>query len=168
MKQKLRLEYVRGVESPAAQVFLELARPYMAETRTEADEGIDEEKFLQSILRRQGEPDRWLALFMLGDEAAGFAHFKVDPEDRPGWGFVMEYYVTLTQRRKGMGKFCAERILDVLAGAGCPTAWLASHQGAEGFWRACGFDENGEFQRDMKIMTRSLAALHDAADGVKI
>ena len=99
INEKLRLEYVGGIESPAAQTFLRLARPYMVET--DPQNVNKHQRFLQSILCRQGEPDRWLALFILGDDASGFAHFKIDKDERPGWGFVMEFYVIPERRQWG-------------------------------------------------------------------
>lgn len=52
-----------------AQIFLEFGRDYMNDVLSEK-----REKFLQSILDLQGQPDRWLLLFKMGDEYIGFTH----------------------------------------------------------------------------------------------
>ena len=156
MDENLRLEYVTEFESVEARTFLRLGGPYMAET--DPENANDHQRFLQSILRRQGESGRWLALFMLGGQVAGFAHFKVDTDQRPGSGYIMEFYVIPARRRAGLGRKYLPLVGEVLKAAGCPMVWLASHPAAEGFWRACGFHETREFERNQKVMTRGLIA----------
>ncbi len=46
----------------------------------------------------------------------------------------------------------------ILDETGCQNAWLASNPAAEGFWKACGFRETGEYERDQKIFTLYAAA----------
>ena len=59
MNETLRLEYVMDSKSIEAQTFLRLGDPYMAEISPK-EEAIDRERFLRSILHRQGEPGRCL------------------------------------------------------------------------------------------------------------
>jgi len=165
MNDRARLEYVTDSTPPQAQTFLLLGCPYMAETDPENPD--IHQRFLQSILRRQGEPDRWLAMFMLGDQVFGFAHFKIDKDERPGSGYILEFYVVPERRRRGLGQECLSLITNILTVAGCKTVWLASHSTAEAFWRACGFRETEELERSQKVMIKALPTGRDSPDGVK-
>ena len=155
---EFELEFITDQSSPAAQTFLRLGPAHMAETA--GDAGIDVMKFLQSCLRRLGEPNRWMALFVVGGEPAGFTYFKVDRDDRPGWGYVMEFYVVPAYRRHKVGTKGWLRTKGILEAAGCTDIWLSSHPLAEGFWKSCGLLETGQMQRDQKILAISL---HPAA-----
>lgn len=152
MNRNIKLKYIRDARSTLVESFLHIARPYMIEVNSERAD--DHEAFLQSMLQRQGERGRWLALFMLGRECVGFAHFKVDHDDRPGWGYVMEYYVVPQRRREGLGRRFYTLVQNILRIAGCREIWLVSHPPAETFWRACGFTETGQLERHRKIMTK--------------
>ena len=48
--------------------------------------------------------------------------------------------------------------METLTVAGCPMVWLSSHPAAESFWRACGFHETGELERNMKVFVKTLIA----------
>lgn len=158
MTEQPQLQYVMDGICEPAQTFLRLGKPYMDEVDNE--QALDHDRFLQSILRRQGEPGRWLALFMLGSEAVGFAHFKVDKDDRPGYGYIMEFYVIPERRRQGFGRHCVSQIAGILSQAGCSMAWLASHPAADEFWHACGFGELGEMERNKKILVAAMPFIH--------
>jgi hypothetical protein len=65
--------------------FLTIGRDYLGEVMT--DRSPDErDRFLQSMLDRQGGPDRWLILLRREGEYIGFTHAKIDHDERPGWG----------------------------------------------------------------------------------
>lgn len=98
-----------------------------------------------------------MALFERGSEIAGFSFFKIDRKERPGWGYVMEFYIVPARRNEGLGRSCLELVLACMRAGGAPTVWLAADPGAEAFWAACGFRETGELERDQKIMTTSVA-----------
>ncbi len=165
MNEKLRLECVTDCESAEVRTFLRLGGPYMAEIGPNS--AIDDQRFLQSMLRRQGEPDRWLTLFMQGDQAVGFAHFKIDKDERPGSGYILEFYIIPERRRRGLGRECLSLITSTLTVAGCKSVWLASQSTAESFWRACGFYETGEFERDQKVLIKTVIARRNATDGAE-
>lgn len=154
MNQSIKLKCIRNTKSPFTKTFLRIARPYMVEV--DPDKADLHEAFLRSMLSRQGELDRWLTLFMWGNECVGFAHFKVDRDEKPGWGYILEYYVVPRRRRQGLGKRYLSLVLNVLRIAGCRNVWLTSHPMAEAFWGACGFTGTGELERGKKIMARSL------------
>ena len=80
----MELELVSVAKEDANKIstFLRLGRDYLKDLTFE-----ERERFLQSILARQGEPDRWLFLLKHKNEYVGFAHVKIDKDERPGWGF---------------------------------------------------------------------------------
>ena len=156
MNEKLSIEYVTNSTPARVQAFLRLGVPYMAEVDPENTK--IHERFLQSVLRRQGEPDRWLAMLMLGNQVVGFTHFKIDKDDKPGLGYIMEFYIVPELRRQGLGQKYESMITCVMTEAGCKKIWLASHNTAEAFWHACGFRENGEFERNQKVMVKCVSA----------
>ena len=56
--------------------FLDLGRAYSSELDSTPD--AVNESFLQSILRRQEEPDRWLLLLKSDENYIGFVHANID------------------------------------------------------------------------------------------
>ncbi|MEM1551683.1 MAG: GNAT family N-acetyltransferase [Candidatus Bathyarchaeia archaeon] len=74
-------------------IFRRLARDYLKNLPHE-----DRERFIESILSKQGEADRWLLLLKDENEPAGFAHFKIDKDERLGWGFILEFYISPAKR----------------------------------------------------------------------
>jgi len=156
--EKITLEFVRKEQAHLVDIFMHLGRDYNAEIAREGETIDMHERFLKSIVSRQGEPERWLALFKLDQEHIGFCHFKIDRQERPGWGYIMEFYIISSQRRKGFGRRCCGLVSEILRNQGAETVWLASDPQAEEFWRACGFRETGEFERDQKIMITNLQA----------
>lgn len=78
-----------------------------------------------------------------GSEAVGFAFYSVDGGIRniipPGYGYIMEFYVTPQWREKNIGKNCIERIVKKLKDMGCPKIYLTSVEQSEEFWRKIGF-----------------------------
>ena len=135
-------------------VFLTLGRDYLKGLPCE-----EREKFLQSILRRQREPDRWLLLLRHQGEYGGFAHVKIDKDERPGWGFILEYYIIPIKRRIGLGTAFFKLIADLLQARGVENIWLLTHSStAEQFWRSLGFRLTGETDKETghNIMAKSL------------
>ena len=91
--------------------FSALMFPYSEELDEDLDEKLPAEilqKWIDSILQMQGDSDRHLELCYDGDALIGFLYGKVDhPEHRgyikPGYGYIMEFYVRPEFRRKGYG-----------------------------------------------------------------
>lgn len=133
--------------------FLSLGRDYLKDLPHEK-----RERFLQSILARQGEPDRWLLLLKYENEYAGFAHVKIDKDERVGWGFILEFYMVPTKRKIGLGRKFFNSIADILQAKGVKDVWLLTDSSAESFWHSLGFKLNGEIDKEtgQNIMTKSL------------
>jgi len=135
---------------------MRLGRDYLAEIAPE--KSVDfRERFLKKIVSRIGKLGGWLTLFKCGQEHIGFSLFMIDRHERPGWGFIMEFYIIPRQRKKGFGRKCCALVNEILGNQGVETVWLASDSKAEGFWRSCGFRETSEFERDQKIMIATLS-----------
>lgn len=134
--------------------FLSLGRGYLKNMPSE-----ERESFLQSILARQGEPDRFLVLLKHKNEYAGFAHVKIDRDERIGWGFILEFYIVPTKRKIGLGRTFFNVITEMLQVRGVKDVWLLADSSSEPFWRALGFKQTGEIDKEtgQDIMIKSLS-----------
>jgi len=136
----------------AISVFLNLGKDYLS------DPPLGErERFLESILARQGELDRWLLLLRTGDEYIGFVHVKIDKDERLGWGFILEFYVVPNRRRLGWGRRLFDLSAKILQNRSVKHIWLLANPASEPFWQSLGFRETGETDREtgQKIMIKS-------------
>jgi GNAT superfamily N-acetyltransferase len=133
--------------------FLSLGRDYLKNMARE-----EQERFLQSILLRQGEPDRWLLLLKHKNENLGFAHVKIDKDERIGWGFILEFYIVPTRRRMGLGRTFFKFITEMLEAKSVKDVWLLADSSSELFWRSLGFKQTGEIDEEtgQNIMIKSL------------
>lgn len=112
----------------------------------------------QSMLDCQGEPDRWLLLAKDKDGYIGFVHFKIDREERPGWGFICEFHIVPQSRRQGWGSWLYRKALERLANEGVERIWLTASRTGTGFWRAVGFEETGEIaDNGLNVMISTIA-----------
>ena len=141
-------------DSPSTvSAFLSLGRDYLKDLPIE-----EREKFLQSILARQGQPERWLLLLKYEKAYAGFAHVKIDKDQRIGWGFILEFYVIPTERKIGLGRAFFNHISLMLQARGAKDIWLLPDPKSEQFWRKLGFKQIRELDKETgrKIMIKSL------------
>jgi GNAT superfamily N-acetyltransferase len=150
----MSLVRVTGEGSPLAPVFLEMGRDYFSEL------GIPEERrspFLGSMLDMQGEPDRWLFLLRHGEDYHGFVHMKIDRVNRPGWGFIMEFYVRPGVRRRKWGRWMYGVCERILWERGVEEVYLSTGE-AFPFWSSLGFRETGEIDgyNNLKIMAKAV------------
>ena len=117
--------------------FVELGNAYLSEI--DSTPVPVNQKFLQSILRRQGELDRWLLLIKCGDDPIGFVHAKVDRDERPGWGYILEFYIVPDRRRTGWGRELFNHTAGALRARGIAQVWLESSLEALAFWCSLSF-----------------------------
>ena len=138
--------------------FRRLGRDYLKNLPSE-----ERERFLNSILARQGEPDRWLLLLKHENEYAGFAHFKVDREERVGWGSILEFYVVPAKRKMGLGRKFFNVIIEMLRARGVKDVWLLADSSSELFWHSLGFKQTGEIDKEtgQNVMIKSLKTESD-------
>ena len=134
--------------------FLDLGRAYSSES--DSTPHSVNENFLQSILRRRTEPDRWLLLLKSEGDCVGFAHAKTDRDDRPGWGYILEFHMVPSERRRGWGRELFNHIVGILRARGISQVWLTSNAGAQAFWRSLGFNPTGEEEHGQTVMVSAI------------
>ena len=149
-EEKAEVICVTNGRPDLAKIFIGLSKDYFSDIPFDK-----REKFIQSILARQRESNRWLLLFRYRDEYIGFVHMKIGGE-RPGWGFIMEFYIIPSKRRRGWGRRLFNRIVTILQAQGVDNVWLWSAPESEQFWHSLGFRETGEIIEGKKVMVRSL------------
>lgn len=107
-------------------------------------------KVAKSIWDKQGPSDRHFELCCNNGKLIGFLYGKVDHEDhlgfiKPGYGYVMEFYVRPAFRRKGYGTAMFLRLESLFAQDGVRRMYLnAEPATGEAFWPAMGFVLTGE------------------------
>ncbi len=107
-------------------------------------------RFIASIVCMSKEKDRFVELCYLGKALIGFAYGKIDHEDhrgyvRPGWGYVMEFYVKLEYRRNDYGGEIYKHLENIFKSNGVSNIWLTDDPITDvPFWSAVGFTNTGE------------------------
>lgn len=106
--------------------------------------------FIASIVSMSEDNDRFVELCYINDALIGFAYGKIDREEhrgylRPGWGYVMEFYVKPEYRRKGYGKEIYKHLENIFKSNGVSNVWLTADPiTGEPFWSTVGFTNSGE------------------------
>jgi len=161
-KTAIRTEVVTVIKKNPSTVsaFLSLGRDYLKDLPVE-----ERESFLQSILARQGEKDRWLLLLKCENKYIGFAHVKIDKDERVGWGVILEFYIMPTKRKMGLGRTLFNLISDVLQAKGVKDIWLLADSASAPFWCTFGFKLTGEVDKEtgQNIMAKSLRPITTAS-----
>ena len=107
-------------------------------------------RFIASIVSISEDKDRFVELCYLGEDLIGFAYGKIDREDqrgyvRPGWGYVMEFYIKPEYRRNGYGRENYKHLENIFKSKGVSNIWLtADPVTGEPFWSAVCFTNSGE------------------------
>lgn len=107
-------------------------------------------RFIASIVSMSEDKDRFVELCYLGENLIGFAYGKIDREGhrgyiRPGWGYVMEFYVKPEHRQNGYGREMYNYLENIFKSNGVSNIWLTADPiTGEPFWSAVGFINNGE------------------------
>jgi GNAT superfamily N-acetyltransferase len=148
----VELEPVTENKPGTVSTFLTLGRDYLSKSKMSTDE---RERFLQSILARQREADRWLLLLKYQERSLGFVHMKIDKDERLGWGFVLEFYIVPDKRRQRLGSKLFTLVRKILQDQGVQDIWLLASPPSDSFWRSLGFQETGEKEDGQKVMVLS-------------
>ena len=165
--QQLKFLCVTQDNSQLCADFSALMFPYSEELDEDLDEKLPAEilqKWIDSILRMQGDSDRHLELCYDGDALIGFLYGKVDhPEHRgyikPGYGYIMEFYVRPEYRRKGYGTKLYQRMEELFRNDGTSRLYLTTGtKTGIPFWRAMGFSPTGEIcpENQMEIYEKKI------------
>ncbi len=64
--------------------------------------------------------------------------------ERPGWGWVMEFYVVPGYRGRGLGAGFYGMCESLLEMNGASSVWLTAGLGAVSFWVSVGYRRTGE------------------------
>jgi predicted acetyltransferase len=150
-----QIQYIQlSVETTAHNaVFESLMYPYIAETNEHSPSPLPEayhQKWIRSIIAMQGAADRHLELCYLGDTPIGFFYGKIDHEDhkgfiKPGYGYVMEFYIRPEYRRNGYGTIIFRRLEHLFKVDGATTMYLTADPiTGKPFWEAMGFVNTNE------------------------
>ena len=137
----------------------ELVIPYMRELDSHYPdvEPAPEEairNYTKSMVNNQGSADRYLEICTLDGEPIGFYHAKVDHAEhkgyiKPGYGYVMEFYIVPRHRRKGFGALMFQRLCSLLATHGVRQIYLTTDPvSGKPFWERLGFVYKGEISPD--------------------
>lgn len=145
-----QMKYVRlSAETPEHNaVFESLMYPYIAETNEHSTRPLPQafqQKWIYSMIAIQGAVDRHLELCYADEMPIGFLYGKIDHEDhkgfvKPGFGYVMEFYVKPDYRRKGYGKAMFHRLEQLFKTDGATMMYLTADPiTGKPFWEAMGF-----------------------------
>lgn len=149
------IEFVRVSAENAEHhtVFESLMYEYIAEMNEHSERPLPEpfqQKWIDSILAMQGPKDRHLELCYIGKTPIGFLYGKIDHEDhkgfiKPGYGYIMEFYVNPLYRRKGYGRRMFNRLEQLFYHDGAERMYLtADPVTGKPFWEAMGFINTNE------------------------
>ncbi len=149
--------------------------PYHMELNAQRPDPMVTKKLIKKITRgtlnMQGPCDRHLELCYAENDIVGFLYGKVDHEahkghKKPGYGYVMEFYVKPEYRRSGYGKAMFRRLESLFAADGATNMYL--NTGTEtgvAFWTSMGFTATDEIQphNNMIIYEKKIFA-YDATE----
>lgn len=158
MDNNFQLEYVKINRESVDNCldFMNLGWEYMKETAPDKSLEIHN-KFLNSILNRQSEKERWLIGLKTNNNMIGFAHFKIDRSERIGWGYILEFYIIPDFRRKGLGRKLYNFIKQDLINCGIKDIWLTADKvNGEPFWFSLEFIDTGVTENELKILRISI------------
>ena len=157
-----QIKYVRvfAQNQEVCTAFRALMTSYMEELDAHSDEPLPMEllpKWIDSIIAMQGPSDRHTELCYVGDDLIGFLYGKVDHEDhkgfiKPGYGYIMEFYVRPQYRRNGYGKRMFLHMEHLFRKDGAKRMYLtADPVSGKPFWEAMGFANTGEQSPENKL-----------------
>ena len=144
------LNYIRiGVgQTEYYKIFVSLMLEYIEEMNEHSPRPLPEQykmKWIDSIVAAQGPNDRYLELCYVNDEPIGFLYGKIDHEDhrgyiKPGYGYIMEFFVRPLYRRKGYGREMFARLEQLFRSDGAKMMYLTADPiTGKPFWEAMGF-----------------------------
>ena len=157
-----QIKYVRvfAQNQEVCTAFRALMTSYMEELDAHSDNPLPMNllpKWIDSIIAMQGPSDRHTELCYVGGNLIGFLYGKVDHEDhkgfiKPGYGYIMEFYVRPQYRRKGYGKKMFLHMEHLFRKDGAKRMYLtADPVSGKPFWEATGFANTGEQSPENKL-----------------
>ncbi len=160
MKNQIKYVRVTADNEKLCKAFKSLMVPYMNELDAHSDDPLPMDllpKWIDSIIAMQGPSDRHMELCYVRDDLIGFLYGKVDHTDhkgftKPGYGYIMEFYVCPQYRRKGYGKRMFLHMEHLFRKNGAKRMYLtADPVTGKPFWEAMGFVNTGEQSPENKL-----------------
>lgn len=174
MENKLKFTQVVSDNAYLCREFRSMMHPYVKELNQHSERPLHDElieKWISSILSMQGPPDRHLELCYDGQELIGFLYGKIDHEDhngfiKPGYGYIMEFFVLPQFRRMGYGKAMFHHMEKLFAYDGAKNMYLTP-DAVTGvpFWTAMEFQGTGEYSPENQMEIFEKAVRMDLGDG---
>ncbi len=156
----MKFTQLKQDDTGACAVFSELIPAYMKELDENAGRVHHPEwasKWAKSMIDMQGTLDRHLELCYADGNLVGFLYGKRDHTEhrgyvRPGWGYIMEFYILPEYRRKGYGRLMYARLENLFRMDGITQVYLTSDPIAgKPFWEAMGFINSGEISAENNL-----------------
>lgn len=153
MEKQIKYVQVYADNAENCKVYESLMYEYIDEMNEHSERPLPKEfqqKWVNSIIAMQGPTDRHLELCYVGEMPIGFLYGKIDHEDhkgfiKPGYGYIMEFYVKPDHRRKGYGKMMFKRLERLFHLDGAEMMYLtADPVTGKPFWEAQGFQNTME------------------------
>lgn len=148
MENQINYKQLSPENKELCRVFENLMYAYIDEMNEHSERPLPKQfqlKWIESIITVQGPVDRHLELCYVGSEPIGFLYGKIDHEDhkgyiKPGYGYIMEFYVKPEWRRKGYGHQMYKRLEQLFWADGAGRMYLtADPVTGKPFWEAMGF-----------------------------
>lgn len=117
-----------------------------------------QKKWIDSIISMQGPYDRHLEICFLQGEPIGFLYGKIDHNDhkgyiKPGYAYIMEFYVKPNYRRSGYATQMFHRMQNLFKNDGATMMYLtADPVTGRPFWERMGFIETDEVNPDNQMI----------------
>lgn len=148
MEKQIKYVQLSADNAENCKVFESLMYEYIDEMNEHSERPLPKEfqqKWINSIIAMQGPTDRHLELCYVGEMPIGFLYGKIDHEDhkgfiKPGYGYIMEFYVKPDHRRNGYGKMMFKRLERLFHIDGAEMMYLtADPVTGKPFWESMGF-----------------------------
>lgn len=166
MSEKMEKCVIQPLQEKDFDGFVKIFSDYFVDEMKFAD---DKEKFCnfakEFIVNQQyAEKIILIDLAKFGEEIAGFIIYQIDSErsdwcERPGVGFIREFYVAPAHRRKNLGSLLIKRADEMLKKMGANDVYLASakDEGVITFYEKNGYRKTGQQNEDgQEIMEKEL------------
>lgn len=160
MEQQIKYVQLFADNAENCKAFEVLMYEYIDEMNEHSERPLPKEfqqKWINSIVAMQGPDDRHLELCYVENAPIGFLYGKIDHEDhkgfiKPGYGYIMEFYVKPSYRRKGYGKSMFDRLERLFWADGAKMMYLtADPVTGKPFWEAMGFLSTYEKSPENKL-----------------
>ncbi len=128
-------------------IHIEMLFPMWKKYMIEIGEEETDDDLLNGLVARiniaSSNENVYFDMIWSGNNAIGFAFYSIDGSIKgvipQGYGYIMEFYIEDSWRRRCMGTSCIKHICEQLKKSGCEKIYLTSIPESEYFWKHCGF-----------------------------